>query len=35
MMYNAAVELNGTQPAYMSNLAATYLKLEEYVRAFT
>ncbi|KAJ7216647.1 hypothetical protein GGX14DRAFT_312918, partial [Mycena pura] len=30
VMYNAAVELNGTQPAYMSNLAATYLKLEDY-----
>ncbi|KAJ7348890.1 hypothetical protein DFH08DRAFT_631066, partial [Mycena albidolilacea] len=30
VMYNFAVELNGTQPAYMSNLAATYLKLEDY-----
>ncbi|KAF8191627.1 hypothetical protein K438DRAFT_898404 [Mycena galopus ATCC 62051] len=29
-MYNVAVEINSTQPAYMSNLAATYLKLEEY-----
>ncbi|KAF7359113.1 RNA polymerase II-associated protein 3 [Mycena sanguinolenta] len=29
-MYNTAVEINGTQPAYMSNLAATYLKLQNY-----
>ncbi|KAJ7184527.1 hypothetical protein C8R46DRAFT_1185926 [Mycena filopes] len=28
--YNRAVEVNGTQPVYMSNLAATYLKLEDY-----
>jgi hypothetical protein len=29
-MYNEAVNVFGTQPVYMSNLAATYLKLEEY-----
>ncbi|KAJ7215300.1 hypothetical protein B0H12DRAFT_1154635 [Mycena haematopus] len=29
-LYNAAVEINGTQPPYMSNLAATYLKLQDY-----
>ncbi|KAK7035922.1 RNA polymerase II-associated protein 3 [Favolaschia claudopus] len=28
--YNAAAAINGTQPTYMSNLAATYLKLEDY-----
>jgi hypothetical protein len=28
-MYNSAVDVDGTQPVYMSNLAATYLKLEE------
>ncbi|KAJ7700818.1 hypothetical protein B0H17DRAFT_1195665 [Mycena rosella] len=28
--YNDAVNANGTQPVYMSNLAATYLKLEDY-----
>ncbi|KAJ6606170.1 hypothetical protein DFH09DRAFT_1119508 [Mycena vulgaris] len=27
--YNDAVNIHGTQPVYMSNLAATYLKLEE------
>ncbi|KAJ7042024.1 hypothetical protein C8F04DRAFT_1078062 [Mycena alexandri] len=31
--YNLAVDLNGTQPVYMSNLAATYLKLENYEMA--
>ncbi|KAJ7778797.1 hypothetical protein DFH07DRAFT_796031 [Mycena maculata] len=29
-MYNKAVEIFGTQPVYMSNLAATYLKLKDY-----
>ncbi|KAJ6500741.1 hypothetical protein C8R45DRAFT_1210468 [Mycena sanguinolenta] len=34
-MYNTAVEINGTQPAYMSNLAAAYLKLQNYELAET
>ncbi|KAJ7611719.1 hypothetical protein FB45DRAFT_803766 [Roridomyces roridus] len=29
-MYNEAVNIYGTQPTYMNNLAATYLKLEKY-----
>ncbi|KAJ6457072.1 hypothetical protein C8R47DRAFT_174848 [Mycena vitilis] len=29
-MYNSAVEVHGTHSVYMSNLAATYLKLEDY-----
>ncbi|CAK5281064.1 unnamed protein product [Mycena citricolor] len=29
-MYNEAIEVNGTQTLYMSNLAATYLKLEDF-----
>ncbi|KAJ7778796.1 hypothetical protein DFH07DRAFT_796029 [Mycena maculata] len=29
-MYNEAVKMRGTQPVYMSNLAATYLKLKDY-----
>jgi Flp pilus assembly protein TadD len=33
-LYNKAVSVNGTQPVYMSNLAATYLKLEEYGHSF-
>ncbi|KAJ7144968.1 hypothetical protein C8R43DRAFT_829481, partial [Mycena crocata] len=32
-MYNAAVETNGSHPIYMSNLAATYLKLKDYEMA--
>ncbi|KAJ7118981.1 hypothetical protein C8R44DRAFT_789786 [Mycena epipterygia] len=31
--YNEAVNVHGTHPVYMSNLAATYLKLEDYVMA--
>ncbi|KAJ7494393.1 hypothetical protein B0H11DRAFT_2004455 [Mycena galericulata] len=32
-MYNSAVEVFGTQPVYMSNLSATYLKLGDYEMA--